>query len=229
MQREQLGQADEWYCRGCKNHVCAFKKMDIWRLPPLLVFQLKRFTYEVGQWSTHREKLEGYVDFPFEVDMANYAIGQGAAATDAGVSPGSPGSPGGAADAAAAGAGAAAGGGPSAGADKDATEAVSTKYELVAVSNHVGDLGGGHYTAYAKRGDKWYDCNDSTVREVKPESVRTSKAYVLFYRRVNTNEAEGQHNNEQQQQQKKQPGDNGDVDGDVDAAADADASAASTV
>lgn len=29
------------------------------------------------------------------------------------------------------------------------------EYELYAISNHYGGLGGGHYTAYAKNGDRW--------------------------------------------------------------------------
>lgn len=29
-------------------------------------------------------------------------------------------------------------------------------YELYAVSNHYGGLGGGHYTAYAKNNGKWF-------------------------------------------------------------------------
>jgi hypothetical protein len=56
-------------------------------------------------------------------------------------------------------------------------------YDLVAVSNHYGGLGGGHYTAYAKDSDtgKWYNYDDSYVSEVSPHSVVTSAAYVLFY------------------------------------------------
>ena len=36
-------------------------------------------------------------------------------------------------------------------------------YELIAVSNHFGSLGGGHYTAFAKNSynDKWYEFNDT--------------------------------------------------------------------
>ncbi len=30
------------------------------------------------------------------------------------------------------------------------------EYELYAISNHYGGLGGGHYTAYAKNGEKWF-------------------------------------------------------------------------
>jgi len=53
--REQLGQMDTWYCPSCKEHVQAFKKMDLWKLPELLCFHLKRFSYEVstvvlGRW-----------------------------------------------------------------------------------------------------------------------------------------------------------------------------------
>eukprot|EP00457_Paulinella_chromatophora_P001305 gb/GEZN01001307.1/.p1 GENE.gb/GEZN01001307.1/~~gb/GEZN01001307.1/.p1 ORF type:complete len:930 (+),score=171.77 gb/GEZN01001307.1/:25-2814(+) len=58
-------------------------------------------------------------------------------------------------------------------------------YDLFAVSNHFGNLGGGHYTAYAQNlvNQKWYNLDDSSVTEVEPESVKTSAAYVLFYRR----------------------------------------------
>jgi ubiquitin carboxyl-terminal hydrolase 4/11/15 len=57
-------------------------------------------------------------------------------------------------------------------------------YELYAVSNHYGSLGGGHYTAYAKnhRENKWYKFDDSSASSVQAESVKTSAAYVLFYR-----------------------------------------------
>jgi ubiquitin carboxyl-terminal hydrolase 4/11/15 len=70
------------------------------------------------------------------------------------------------------------------------------KYDLFAVSNHYGSLGGGHYTAYAKNPiyKKWYflskeilhhryDFNDSCVSPVKSSSVVSESAYVLFYRR----------------------------------------------
>ena len=63
----------------------------------------------------------------------------------------------------------------------------SLKYELYAISNHMGNLGGGHYTAYAKNfnNNKWYSFNDSSTAEVKNiSSIITSHAYVLFYKRV---------------------------------------------
>lgn len=38
-------------------------------------------------------------------------------------------------------------------------------YELYAVSNHYGGLGGGHYTAYGKNNGRWFEFNDSSVRQ----------------------------------------------------------------
>jgi len=34
---------NKWYCGNCKDHVDALKKMDIYKLPNILVIQLKRF------------------------------------------------------------------------------------------------------------------------------------------------------------------------------------------
>lgn len=58
-------------------------------------------------------------------------------------------------------------------------------YDLIAVDNHFGGLGSGHYTAYVKNpvDDKWYLFDDSEVCEVDAESVASSFAYLLFYRR----------------------------------------------
>ncbi|KAL8682568.1 MAG: hypothetical protein Q9186_001421 [Xanthomendoza sp. 1 TL-2023] len=59
-------------------------------------------------------------------------------------------------------------------------------YDLFAVDNHYGGLGGGHYTAYAQNFyDKgWYDYNDSAVSRCRnPQNVVSCAAYLLFYRR----------------------------------------------
>lgn len=58
-------------------------------------------------------------------------------------------------------------------------------YDLFAISNHYGGMGGGHYTAYCKNAKKnaWYDFNDSMVSPQDPDDLVTSAAYVLFYRR----------------------------------------------
>jgi ubiquitin carboxyl-terminal hydrolase 8 len=59
------------------------------------------------------------------------------------------------------------------------------KYELYGVCNHSGGTMGGHYTAYIKNANgKWYHFNDTNVSEVSiVDSIVSSKAYVLFYRK----------------------------------------------
>lgn len=60
-------------------------------------------------------------------------------------------------------------------------------YDLYAVSNHVGGLSGGHYTAYSlnRFDEQWYEYNDSNSRRVDPNTLRRnqSSAYLLFYNR----------------------------------------------
>ncbi len=65
------------------------------------------------------------------------------------------------------------------------TAKVPTKYNLYAVCNHYGHLGGGHYTAFAKHAEtgRWYLYDDTWVKQVKEEEVVSAAAYVLFYRR----------------------------------------------
>lgn len=42
----------------------------------------------------------------------------------------------------------------------------SHKYELFAVTVHLGTLEMGHYIAYTKRNGKWYNFNDEKVIQV---------------------------------------------------------------
>ncbi|EXJ64486.1 hypothetical protein A1O7_00822 [Cladophialophora yegresii CBS 114405] len=69
---------------------------------------------------------------------------------------------------------------------RDQQDGKSLIYDLIAVDNHYGGLGGGHYTAFAKNADNggWYEYNDSHVSsKTDARSVVTSAAYLLFYRR----------------------------------------------
>ncbi|KAB5570814.1 hypothetical protein GE09DRAFT_1055598 [Coniochaeta sp. 2T2.1] len=59
-------------------------------------------------------------------------------------------------------------------------------YDLIAVDDHWGGLGGGHYTAFAKNfiDGEWYSYNDTSVSKQNDVSkIVTSAAYLLFYRR----------------------------------------------
>jgi ubiquitin carboxyl-terminal hydrolase 8 len=67
------------------------------------------------------------------------------------------------------------------------SKGVYPKYDLYAVSNHMGGLGGGHYTAHTlnRFDDTWYEFNDRLYQPVE-ESIHKSlfkTAYVLFYNR----------------------------------------------
>eukprot|EP01028_Stygiella_incarcerata_P007492 TRINITY_DN3102_c0_g1_i1.p1 TRINITY_DN3102_c0_g1~~TRINITY_DN3102_c0_g1_i1.p1 ORF type:complete len:958 (+),score=216.20 TRINITY_DN3102_c0_g1_i1:428-2875(+) len=57
-------------------------------------------------------------------------------------------------------------------------------YDLYAISNHYGGLGGGHYVAHVKNhmDGHWYLCDDSRVQKVSASELETRSAYVLFYR-----------------------------------------------
>jgi len=55
------------------------------------------------------------------------------------------------------------------------------EYELISVSNHYGNTGGGHYTAFAKHSDVWHEFNDSSTTVVEADKVITPAAYVLMY------------------------------------------------
>ncbi|KAJ8258597.1 hypothetical protein COCON_G00176090 [Conger conger] len=58
-------------------------------------------------------------------------------------------------------------------------------YDLIAVSNHYGRMGGGHYTAYCKNksNGQWHYFDDSSVFPATEDQIVTKAAYVLFYQR----------------------------------------------
>ena len=66
--QEQLSEQDAWYCPRCKQHLQAFKKMDIWTAPPILALHFKRFSVDASSFWT--EKLETAVKFPLELDIS---------------------------------------------------------------------------------------------------------------------------------------------------------------
>ncbi|CAO3630396.1 unnamed protein product [Cunninghamella blakesleeana] len=62
-------------------------------------------------------------------------------------------------------------------------------YDLYAVDNHFGGLGGGHYTAYGQnfQDGSWYNFDDSHVSKVEASDAKTNAAYLLFYKRRRKN------------------------------------------
>ena len=106
-EREQLGETEQWYCAKCKQHSRAFKKLDLWSVPDVLILHLKRFQYAQNTYFVHRQKLDDLVSFPLrDLDLSSQVLGA-----------------------------------------KD--DPRGCLYDLYAVSEHSGGLGGGHYTATA--------------------------------------------------------------------------------
>ncbi|KAI5425272.1 hypothetical protein KIW84_031175 [Lathyrus oleraceus] len=69
LREEPLGPEDMWYCPTCKKPQEATKKLDLWRLPEILVVHLKRFSYNCFL----KNKLETFVDFPInDLDLSTY-------------------------------------------------------------------------------------------------------------------------------------------------------------
>ena len=138
---EQLGEDNAWYCRTCKEHVQAKKKLDLFNVPPVLVISLKRFKSSRGGY--FKDKLTDKVDFPVQgLDLTQYVCN-----------------------------------------NPDNEKVI---YDLYGVTNHYGNMGFGHYTAYGFNVEQkqWYDFDDGHVSPMNdPEQVVTEAAYNLFYRK----------------------------------------------
>uniref|UniRef100_A0A914WAM8 Ubiquitin carboxyl-terminal hydrolase n=1 Tax=Plectus sambesii TaxID=2011161 RepID=A0A914WAM8_9BILA len=67
---ETLTPDESWYCDQCKEHVEATKRLVLYRLPPLLIIQLKRFIYTTGFQMHRRSKEDRAVNYPLtDLDM----------------------------------------------------------------------------------------------------------------------------------------------------------------
>ena len=73
---------------------------------------------------------------------------------------------------------------PAAGGDGGGGDGSYPLYDLYAVSNHMGSLSGGHYTAFCRHeaSGQWLHFDDQHVQTVQPSAIKTPNAYVLFYR-----------------------------------------------
>ena len=59
----------------------------------------------------------------------------------------------------------------------------STKYNLFAISNHIGNINSGHYYSQIKINNNWYCFEDSKVYKIGPQiDMNTKEVYTLFYK-----------------------------------------------
>lgn len=144
---EKLDKENEWFCNKCKGHKQATKKMELYKLPEILILHLKRFkTARIGSYGSlffpaGSTKINSLVEFPIdEIDMEPFC--------------------------------------------KKKNQ--KTKYQLIGVSNHFGEMGGGHYTAYCKNffNKKWYEFDDARVSNCKIDEIVSKAAYMLFYQKL---------------------------------------------
>ncbi|OWK02881.1 hypothetical protein Celaphus_00010507 [Cervus elaphus hippelaphus] len=71
---EVLAPEEAWYCPQCKQHREASKQLLLWRLPNVLIVQLKRFSFRSFIW---RDKINDLVEFPVRnLDLGKFCIGQ---------------------------------------------------------------------------------------------------------------------------------------------------------
>ena len=152
---EMLGEEDVWYCPRCKKHQQATKGMDLWKVPDILVVHLKRFSNS----RMLRDKIDTFVDFPIEGLDLSPMVGQrsvGKRLQEQGVDVEQLGL-------------------------HDLDEPLI--YDLFAVDEHLGGLGGGHYRAYAMNHvtGKWYHFDDSHVSPSRPEAaVVSAQSFVMM-------------------------------------------------
>ena len=148
---EQLGEDDLWYCPRCKDHKQATKKFDLWTVPDILVVHLKRFSNS----RVLRDKIDAFIDFPVEgLDLGPFCVERQVAQKLV--------------------------------EDGEDAEELGLRdldepliYDLYAVDEHLGGLGGGHYRAYAKNhvNDKWYHFDDSYVTPAQATDAVVSGAH----------------------------------------------------
>ena len=171
LKEEILTNDNKWFCPTCKEHQDTKQKFYLYKCPPYLIIQLKRFksssnTIEYVQENTQKNKknkrkkkrtqhYDSYfsfipqnqkngvkISYPVNnFDLSQYVIGP----------------------------------------DKS-----KASYDLYGVVQHYGDVFFGHYTAMCKNDitQKWYEYNDSRVTEISDEAEieDNQAAYLLFYK-----------------------------------------------
>jgi len=149
LKEEQLTGDERWRCPKCKKRVDAIKKIDLWKLPPVLVVHLKRFEFDTT--TCRFKKITVKLKTPLSLDLSSFVSAQ---------------------------------------------QKGSMVYDVIAVANHIGHAGRGHYTAICRHHlhNRFYHFNDTDVHEVRADdaAVITKEAYLLFFMRRDISDWEAQ-------------------------------------
>ncbi|TFK48403.1 hypothetical protein OE88DRAFT_1664178 [Heliocybe sulcata] len=159
VKEEVMENSEAWNCPKCKTLRRATKRLSLSRLPPVLIIQLKRFSFK-GPFT---DKIETLVDFPLKsLDLTNYLpppLPPGADKSQLN-------------------------GGQQLSYDDPRLQVPPYRYDLYGVTNHFGSLSSGHYTAFISSRGGWMYCDDSRVTTADPKEVVGKPAYVLYYKRI---------------------------------------------
>jgi len=181
VQGEVLEGDNAYQCDHCEAKVTAERRVSIRHLPNIMIFALRRFDFDLD--TMNRLKLNDYCEFPMEIDLEPYTV-EGLSRKDA---------------------------------LKEQKEAPSRKfpddyyqYRLRGIVVHLGTAESGHYYSFIEDSKRWFEFNDTIVREFDPKEIpaeafggeekwnvstgygpqvvslreKYRNAYLLFYERV---------------------------------------------
>ncbi|KAL0478549.1 hypothetical protein AKO1_008138 [Acrasis kona] len=165
---EKLQGENQYFCEKCNKKSDAKKGLKILTLPDILTLHLKRFNVDYETMT--KVKLNNQVIFPTTLDMNKHLSNHEVNLNDDRSSPNHK---------------------QQEGQDEE-EDANDNIYDLYAVLMHSGTVAGGHYYAYIRVKDRWYDFNDSNVTNLSEidlekgygsdaNNMYGSNAYMLMY------------------------------------------------
>ncbi|GMI89202.1 ubiquitin-specific protease 22 [Hibiscus trionum] len=152
---EKLGSDQKFFCQKCQVRQESLKQMSIRKLPLVSCFHVKRF--EHSSIRKMSRKVDRYLQFPFSLDMTPY-LSSSILRSRFGNRIF-----------------------PFDGDEQDASNDLSTEFELFAVVTHTGKLDAGHYVTYLRLSNQWYKCDDAWITQVNESIVRAAQGYMMFY------------------------------------------------
>lgn len=152
---ERLGSDQKFFCQQCQVRQESLKQMSIRKLPLVSCFHIKRFEHSSVRKMSR--KVDRYLQFPFSLDMAPY-LSSSILRSRFGNRIF-----------------------PFDGDEPDASNELSSEFELFAVVTHTGKLDAGHYVTYLRLSNQWYKCDDAWITEVNESTVRAAQGYMMFY------------------------------------------------
>jgi len=142
VQGEVLEGDNAYQCDHCDAKVTAERRVSIRHLPNIMIFALRRFDFDLD--TMNRLKLNDYCEFPMEIDLEPYTV-EGLSRRDA---------------------------------LKEQREAPGRKfpddyyqYRLRGIVVHMGTAESGHYYSFIEDSKRWYEFNDTLVREFDSKEI----------------------------------------------------------